>query len=290
MLRLASFATLLLAPAIALSADLPKQTDKADVTVERDISYLDPERAEKADLYLPLPHADGQKPGAIVVIHGGGWVGGDKAAAREKNICPTLARHGYAALSINYKLSEPGNKMSAWPQNLHDCKNAVRWLRQNADRYGFDATRVGAIGGSAGGHLVSMLGATDPDSGLEPTEGPSEIPTHVDAVVDLYGPTHVGLGPFGPDSDAATSPITYLDPNDPPFLILHGTADKTVDVERSKEFAAALAKAGVKHELVIIEGAPHTFHLQPKQRDLRPLVLGFFDSHLRARNAADSQK
>ena len=66
------------------------------------------------------------------------------------------------------------------------------------------------------------------------------------------------------------------------MLILHGTADKTVDVKQSELFAAALKKVGAVHELVIVEGAPHTFHLQPKQRDLRPVVLGFFDKHLRA--------
>src|SRR5690606_37029292 len=105
-------------------------------------------------------------------------------AARERNIGPTLARHGYAALSINYKLSEKGNRMSAWPRNLHDCKRAVQWLRQNADRYGWDATRVGVIGGSAGGHLASMLGAAGPDVGFEPPDGPKDVSTRVHAVVD----------------------------------------------------------------------------------------------------------
>ena len=65
------------------------------------------------------------------------------------------------------------------------------------------------------------------------------------------------------------------------MLTLHGTADKSVDVKQSQQFAAALKKVGAVHELVIVEGAPHTFHLQPKERDLRPVVLGFFDTHLR---------
>ena len=86
----------------------------------------------------------------------------------------------------------------------------------------------------------------------------------------------------GPDLYRAASPVTYVDKLDPPILILHGTADKTVDIEQSKLFAAKLKEAGARHELVIVEGAPHTFHLQPKQRDLRPVVLGFFDQHLKA--------
>ncbi|HEY1082885.1 MAG TPA: prolyl oligopeptidase family serine peptidase, partial [Prosthecobacter sp.] len=77
------------------------------------------------------------------------------------------------------------------------------------------------------------------------------------------------------------SVTTHLDKNDPPFLILHGTADKTVDVSQSEILAKALEKVGVEHHLEIIPDAPHTFHLQPKQKDLRPMVIGFFDKHLK---------
>jgi dipeptidyl aminopeptidase/acylaminoacyl peptidase len=77
------------------------------------------------------------------------------------------------------------------------------------------------------------------------------------------------------------SVLTYLDKNDPPFLVIHGTADTIVDVQQSIKFDAALEKAGIKHQLEIVEGAPHTFHLQPKEKDLRPLVLSFFDQHLK---------
>jgi dipeptidyl aminopeptidase/acylaminoacyl peptidase len=72
-----------------------------------------------------------------------------------------------------------------------------------------------------------------------------------------------------------------LTQDDPPLLILHGTADTTTPVEQSVQLHAAAQKAGVPSELVIVEGAPHSFHLQPKQRDLRDLVLRFFDRHLR---------
>ena len=84
-----------------------------------------------------------------------------------------------------------------------------------------------------------------------------------------------------PELYRLASPVTHIDARDPPFLILHGTADKLVPVKQSETLAAALKKAGVEHELVIIEGAPHSFDLQPKERDLRPLVLGFFDKHLK---------
>ncbi|MCC6356765.1 MAG: prolyl oligopeptidase family serine peptidase, partial [Verrucomicrobiae bacterium] len=84
-----------------------------------------------------------------------------------------------------------------------------------------------------------------------------------------------------PELYRSASPLAHLGAGDPPILIVHGTADKTVDVEQSRVFAAAVAKAGIEHQLVIVEGAPHTFHLQPKEMDLRPVVIGFFDRHLK---------
>ena len=84
-----------------------------------------------------------------------------------------------------------------------------------------------------------------------------------------------------PELYRLASPTTHADKNDPPLLILHGTADKTVAVDQSEVLAAALKKVGARHEILIIEDAPHSFHLQPKQRDLRPVVLGFFDRYLK---------
>jgi acetyl esterase/lipase len=253
----------------------------SDVRVEKDIAYLGADRKEKADLYLPAKISAGQRIPAVVIIHGGGWVGGDKAMARELNIGGTLASHGYAALSINYLLGPKANGIAAWPQNLHDCKTAVRWLRVNADRYHLDPAHIGVIGGSAGGHLSAMVGVTQSSDGLEPKEPYGSVPSSVSCVVDLYGPLYMKTGELPPGELPVTAVLRYLDKNDPPFLILHGTADKTVAVERSRELDAALARAGIEHQLVIIEEAPHSFHLQPKQRDLRPLVLGFFDKYLK---------
>jgi len=259
------------------------------VRFERDVPYLDPDRKEKADLYLPKSIPAGERVPAVVIIHGGGWNGGDKAAARELNIGTNLALHGYVGMSINYKLSTDGKV--TWPQNLHDCKTAVRWLRNNADRLRVNPDRIGVIGGSAGGHLAAMLAVTNPGDGLDPAEPYGEFSCRVQCAVDLYGPADLlqyhdvkMLGKTiaeAPELYRAASPTAYADKNDPPILILHGTADTTVALKQSEIFAAALKQAGAEHELVIVEGAPHTFHLQPKQRDLRPLVLGFFDKHLK---------
>lgn len=89
-----------------------------------------------------------------------------------------------------------------------------------------------------------------------------------------------------PELYRQASPVTYVRKDSVPFLILHGTADETVSIDQSKEFAEVLKEAGVEHEFVIIPDAPHTFDLQPKQRDLRPVVLAFLDKHLKPATAA----
>jgi len=266
---------------------LPRSSSsQAPVRVEKDIEYLAPGRTEKCDLYLPAEQAGKRFP-AVVIIHGGGFTGGDKGAAREQNIGNTLALNGYVGMSINYLLAAPGKP--SWPQNLHDCKTAVRWLRKNADRLHVDPAHIGVIGGSAGGHLAAMVGLTGPDAKLDPKEPYGDQSCRVQAVVDLYGPAELNrfqtMFPpsvsANPEELRRASPLSQGSKDDPPVLIMHGTADKTVPLEQSQLLDAALEKAGVKHELVIVEGAPHTFHLQPKQRDLRPVVLGFFERYLK---------
>ena len=259
------------------------------VWIVKDIAYLPSDRVEKADLYLP-GDATGKHPG-VVIIHGGGWSGGDKGASREDNIGRTLAAHGYVCLSVNYLLADPKGEKPAWPQNLYDCKTAVRWMRANAEFLHLDPDHIGAIGGSAGGHLASMLDATRPQDGLDPSGPYEKFSCRVSCAVDMYGPVDLedwkDIASFGktrkeaPELYKQVSVMTYLDKNTPPILILHGTADSIVDLQQSRTLDAALTALGVEHHLEIVEGAQHSFHLQPKQKDLRPLVLEFFGKHLR---------
>jgi len=276
------------------------------VIIQQDVSYLAPDRAEKLDLYLPANRPKGARSPAVVMIHGGGWVGGDKAEGRSFNICTTLALAGYVCVSINYTLE----RGKCWPTNLRDCKNAVRWLRVNADKYGVDADHIGVIGGSAGGHLALMVAYTNRVPKLEPASPYPLVSDRVQCVVDMYGitdlltrqktdeqgnPTGERIGTTAmmtrtaaedPDGWRFASPVYHISKSSPPTLILHGMIDTTVDRDQATELAQKLEECGVEHQLIMVDGIGHTFDLQswskkPLPNDLRPIVTAFFDKHLK---------
>ena len=281
---------------------------RQEAAIQRDLSYLAPDRKEKLDLYLPPNRAPGTRSPGVVIIHGGGWTGGSKSANRELNIGTTLAKAGYVCISIDYRL----DKENRWPTNVWDCKNAVRYLRANADRLGIDTNHIGAIGGSAGGHLALMLGVTDGLRELEPPAPYPGISSRVQAVINLYGISDIRsrkqISPDGTplekrvpsdavfgdkstlsDADRAlASPITHLKRGIPPILILHGDKDTTVDIDQSRDLDKRLTELKLEHQLIVVPGAGHTFDLQtwnkkPLAMDLRPIVTGFFDKHLKPR-------
>ena len=278
------------------------------VVIQANLSYLPATRAEKLDLYLPAHREKSVKSPAVVIIHGGGWSGGDKSAAREFNIGTTLAKAGYVCVSVEY-LKENGKR---WPTNLLDCKNAVRYLRTKAAEYQIDPDHIGVIGGSAGGHLALMVSYTTNVKELESDALYPGISDAVQACVDLYGPanlltrktiakdgtpgqiipakSNLVYGPGGPPEDEKlwilASPVNHVHPTAPPTLILHGTIDTTVDRDQSIELDKKLTAFGVEHQLILLEGTGHTFDLQTwnKKRlpkDLRPIVTEFFDKHLK---------
>jgi len=247
------------------------------------------ERALKLDLYIP-PHKQGERLPLVVWVHGGAWISGDKANPR----APRELGDRYIVASIDYRLSTEGT----FPAQIYDCKAAIRWLRANADRYDIDPDRIGAWGGSAGGHLVALLGTS---GGVEELEG--DVGDHLDrssavqAVCDFYGPTDLALlyedtakmdprkNPlcilFGGipterlDLLLQANPTTHVSSDDPPFLIMHGDKDLVVPLAQSELLYAALQEAGVESTLRVIEGCEHGGFPPDAYEEVRK----FFDEH-----------
>lgn len=241
-------------------------------TVHRNLAYVTNGHAQqKLDLYLPKTN---DKVPLIIFIHGGAFRGGDKSS---ENPTRFLA-DGYAVASLNYRLSP----VAIFPAQIEDCKAAVRWLRSNAATYKLDADRFGAWGTSAGGHLVAMLGTTG-DTRIFDVGENLEVSSRVQAVADWFGPTDFlqmdahrlpnGMahdppgspesrligGPIQRNKEKAVSanPITYITSSAPPFLIVHGDADRLVPYHQSELLEAALKRAGVPVSLIIVKGAGH---------------------------------
>jgi len=233
--------------------------------------FLPEGRPQRLDLYVRYARDLKVRRPGVLFIHGGGFTGGDKAEYRSASVSADLARAGYVVVSCNYVLG-PKDKPGVWPRNIADCRDAVRWMRANADALGLDPNRIAVAGGSAGGYLALMVGLSDDKTG--PGGDPAaKHSAKVSAVIDFYGVVNFskhGKGQVPGVSaaeQAAYLPENQCDPQDPPALILHGTADTTVDIAQSDAMAKALRTAKVSHEYVVVSGAPHTFDLHPKGKD-----------------------
>jgi acetyl esterase/lipase len=246
------------------------------VELKKDVVYASPGgRDLHLDLYLPKAGA-GPFP-AVVYIHGGGWVNGSKTAFQRQ--AAYMATKGFVGACIQYRLSGEAK----YPAAIHDSKAAVRWVRANAARYNVDPDKIGAAGGSAGGHLVGLLGTTAGMPAFEGDEGNVGVSSRVRAVaafnpaVDLvmFGKKASGdtensvaafLGcPYGANTKlwADATPLTHAGKDSAPFLFLHGTADTTVPYQQSVDMMNKLKAAGVHAEIFSAEGAKHGFFNAP---------------------------
>ncbi len=232
------------------------------------LAFLPADRSERLDLYVQYAREPKVRRPGVLFIHGGGFTAGDKAEYRSASVSADLARAGYVVVSCNYVLGAK-DKPGVWPRNIADCRDAVRWMRANAEALGLDPDRIAVAGGSAGGYLALMVGLSDDKTG--PGGDPSaKHSAKVSAVVDMYGVVNFskhgkGVVPGVSAADqAAYLPENQCDAKDPAVLILHGTADATVDIAQSDAMAKALRAAKVPHEYIVVDGAPHTFDLHPK--------------------------
>lgn len=241
------------------------------VITENDVTYGKGGDEElKLDVYRPQSQSSSLRP-AVIIVHGGAWRAGDKSEG--KDLGNALAKMGVVAFSINYRLAtENGNH---WPVQLDDTQRAVRWIRANAAKYGIDPERLGALGGSAGGHLVACLGTMDTRDNSDPDL--AAYSSRPQCVVMLAGPTDLtedlrpkvkqgewcneqikillgGTPEEIPEQAKSASPLFHVDAQSKPTLIFQGKTDELVPVDHGERFDAALKKAGVESKLIIHKG------------------------------------
>ena len=235
--------------------------------------------------------ADGLRP-CVVVIHGGGWRGGDRHA--HTSICFQLAQRGYVAATISYRFA-PAH---TFPAQIEDAKCAVRFLRANAEKYQIDKERIGAIGASAGAHLSMLLGVMDEEDGLEGTGGSADESSKVQAVVSFFGPTDLagddtpevtkgiikdflgGTAKEKADVYRQASPLIYVTSGDAPILLLQGTKDPLVPHSQAYKMADAMTEKRIPGRVIVYVGGAHGWGGKDLAHSLEE-GYEFFDEHLK---------
>ena len=225
------------------------------------------------DIYYP------EKPNGrgVVFVMGSGWHmplayggGGLKDRAANHNSLKTLSEAGYTVFAINHRAAP----RFRYPAAVEDAQRAVRFVRHQAKQYGIDPDRIGGVGGSSGGHLVSLLGTLDGKGDPEDPDAINRESSRLQCVVALAAPsdlakikTETGLmavtsfvgvpSILEQKTYREASPVTHVSAGDAPFLLIHGDADRTVPFEQSELMEAALKKSGVEVKLIRVPGGGH---------------------------------
>jgi acetyl esterase/lipase len=285
-------AALLLSPVVGTAQTARKSADIEYARVG--------DHSLKLDLYEP------SAAGAplLVWVHGGAWERGSKEPLQVDR----LLDHGFAIASVDFRPASA----APFPAQVHELKAAVRFLRAQAGRYGYDASRIGMLGASSGGHLAALVGTSNGDADLEGALGEHlEVSSTVHAIVSYFGASNLltildqstpfGLGVRTPalerllgalpkDAEALArraSPVFHVDASDPPLLLLHGDQDPQMPINQSHELEGAYEKAGLETELIVVHGAAHGgdafFDEERTER-----VAAFLDEHLRRELTSDS--
>ena len=278
---------------VCIAWSLAAQTSPAvppDVKLERDVVYATP-GGESLALDIATPASGGKHP-AILCIHGGGFRAGNRAGYVP--VCIRLAQHGYVAATVTYRLAPK----SPFPAAVQDVKEAVRWMRANAAKYGIDSDHIGVTGQSAGGTLVLMLGLTANVPEFE-AGGNLNQSSKVQCVVGYYGATDFTRS-YGHSVDAAevlplylggdveharaahirSSPLYWVTPDAAPVLSIHGTKDRYVEFAQSLWLKEKMDAVGVPFELETMEGADHGFKGADAER-AEARMIRYFDEHLK---------
>lgn len=277
---------------ISYSGFAQPKVDYSKSAIEASKSWIDIDYAgdgiigHKLDIFLPK---EGKAPFPVVItIYGSAWFSNSsKSTCFNDGLGQTLLKNGFAVVSINHRSSRD----AIWPAQIHDVKAAIRFIRGNASVFSLDTSFLGATGFSSGGHLSTMAGVTSDLKATTINNLPIDLEgnvgkftsesSHVDAIVDWFGPTDFLLmdacgssfshnDSKSPESTliggaiqenkekvALANPISYVSKNTSPFLIFHGTKDPLVPHCESEKLYEKLQKEGVKSELVIIEGGGH---------------------------------
>jgi acetyl esterase/lipase len=251
------------------------------------------------DIDIPKNQGPGPFP-AILSIHGGGWYAGN----RQDTGGTRMVYRGYVVARLEYRLSNNWK----FPAQIRDCKSAIRYLRKFAARYNINPDHIGVWGESAGGHLAALLGTSGGDPYLEGNSSVFYESSIVQAVVDVYGPTDLlqvsshpseGCAPFPaedprsfysryigapldtvPEQVERANPAAYVTPDDPPFFVVHGTADCLVPFHQSQLLVDALTGQGVNVTFVPVPGRGHNMNPY-NDLTIRAQINAFLDQHLK---------
>jgi len=248
------------------------------------------------DIYLP-PVKKASYP-LIVWVHGGAWMLNDKYAdmGYMTQTLKAFADSGYAVASIDYRWSTT----APFPAQIQDCNRAIQFLYDNAAKYKLDKDKIVLIGFSAGGHLASLLALSNNNNVKSFYADGKKGKFKIRLCLDFYGPSDFNMltgneaadpkSPVSlllgatvttrPDLAKTASPATYVDKNDPPFLIVQGEKDESVNPEQSKSLSEKLTKADVKNELIIVPGAPH-YGVMFDAENIRKSIFTFLDAYMK---------
>ncbi len=265
------------------------------VTIERDVVFgTGGGRDLRCNVYRPPEQRTGAP--SVLLVHGGGWRGGDRSQLHGYGIL--LGRIGYLCVASEYRLSDEAK----WPAQIHDVKAALRWMRANANELWIDPAKISISGNSAGGHLSLIAAGTPELAGFEGDGGNSGVSTEVAACIAFYGPAVLGaegtplsetvqaLMGEGASAEAVrgAAPLTYVQRDFPPTLLIHGNKDELVPQASSIRLYEALHEAGAPAELHMFDGAPHGFDAAPDLgRQCAAIMALFLDRHVVNPRAAE---